>query len=347
MSSITIERLSKTFPGGATAVSDVSLAVEDGELMVLVGPSGSGKSTVLRLIAGLDAPSTGRLLIDGQDVSHLPPQDRDLAMVFQSYALYPHLTVRQNLSFGLRMRRIDKADIHSRVQRAADTLGLSRLLERKPSQLSGGQRQRVALGRAIVREPRAFLLDEPLSNLDPALRAETRAELARLHRSLRATIVYVTHDQEEAMTLGTRIAVMRDGCIEQVGAPLDVFRAPANTFVAGFVGSPAMNLYPTEMLPGLLPAGTHDVVVGIRPHDIQVVTPGGSAAVGRIEVVEPVGSTTLIHVRMKDEGSPLLRVVTSDAVVRRPDEMVGLNFNRSRLHVFNGTTGMRLSTPPN
>jgi multiple sugar transport system ATP-binding protein len=217
--------------------------------MVLVGPSGSGKSTVLRLIAGLELPTAGRILIDGRDVTAVPPQHRDLAMVFQNYALYPHKSVRENLAFGLRVRRVDAAEIDRRVRAAAATLGIEALLDRRPSQLSGGQRQRVAVGRAIVREPKAFLFDEPLSNLDPQLRAALRTELGLLHRRLAATMVYVTHDQEEAMTLGTRVAVMRDGAIEQIGPPLALFRRPANTFVAGFVGSPAMNV-----VAGCLPA---------------------------------------------------------------------------------------------
>jgi ABC-type sugar transport system ATPase subunit len=244
MASITLDRIGKTYPGGVSAVRDVSLSIGDGELMVLVGPSGCGKSTVLRLIAGLDMPTTGRVLFDDEDVTGVPPQQRDLAMVFQSYALYPHLSVRDNLSFGLRVRGVAAAEVSRRVRAAAERLGIEPLLDRRPAALSGGQRQRVALGRAIVREPRAFLLDEPLSNLDPGLRADTRAELSLLLGRLRATMVYVTHDQEEAMTLGARIAVMRDGAIAQVGAPLDVFQQPCDAFVAAFLGSPAMNLIP-------------------------------------------------------------------------------------------------------
>ncbi len=239
MASITLDRVSKIYPNGQVAARDLTLEVADGELVVLVGPSGSGKSTVLRLIAGLETPTAGHIFIDGRDVTDVPPQRRDLAMVFQSYALYPHKSVRENLAFGLRVRRVAAAQIDARVRATAAALGIEALLDRKPAQLSGGQRQRVALGRAIVREPRAFLLDEPLSNLDPILRAGTRAELALLHRRLAATMVYVTHDQEEAMTLGTRVAVMRDGIIEQVAPALEVFRRPANVFVAGFVGSPA------------------------------------------------------------------------------------------------------------
>ena len=308
--------------------------------MVLVGPSGSGKSTVLRLIAGLDSPSAGRILLDGVDVSHLPPQDRDLAMVFQSYALYPHLTVRQNLSFGLRMRRVSATEIAERVARTAAALGIDQLLDRKPSQLSGGQRQRVALGRAIVREPRAFLLDEPLSNLDPALRGDTRAELSILHRRLGTTIVYVTHDQEEAMTLGTRIAVMRDGRIEQVGAPLDVFRAPVNTFVGGFVGSPAMNLLPGDTLPMLaVPKG--GVTLGVRPHDVSIVARDQGQITGRVRVIEPLGGTTLLHVGLNDPRNITLRIVVPGDPHVGLEEEVGLSVDPQRVHVFEETSGRR------
>ena len=237
MAHVAVESVRKVYPNGHVAIGQVDLTVADGELMVLVGPSGCGKSTLLRLIAGLETPTAGRILIDGRDVTSLPPQDRDVAMVFQSYALYPHLTVRENLAFGLRVRRTPRDVIATQVERAAAALGLEPLLDRKPGQLSGGQRQRVALGRAMVRNPKVFLLDEPLSNLDARLRMETRAELARLHRRLGATSVYVTHDQEEAMTLGERMAVIRDGRIEQVAQPLEVYRRPASLFVAEFVGA--------------------------------------------------------------------------------------------------------------
>jgi len=272
MATIALESVQKIFEGQHLAVRDVSLTVADGELMVLVGPSGSGKSTVLRLIAGLDRPTSGRILIDGQDITDQPPQRRDLAMVFQSYALYPHMTVQENLSFGLRMRRIPPAEIAARVAQTAAHLGIEGLLQRRPSQLSGGQQQRVALGRAIVRQPKAFLFDEPLSNLDPALRLETRAQLAVLHRRLNATMVYVTHDQEEAMTLGTRIGVMRDGSLEQVDSPGVVYGRPANTFVAQFIGSPPMNLFAPGAIPSLdwlCADGTGTApTIGVRPHDI-------------------------------------------------------------------------------
>jgi multiple sugar transport system ATP-binding protein len=286
-------------------------------------------------------------LINQQDVTDLPPQQRDLAMVFQSYALYPHLTVRENLSFGLRMRRTPPAEISPRVSDVAALLSIDDLLQRRPSQLSGGQRQRVALGRAIVRQPRAFLFDEPLSNLDPALRLDTRAQLAVLHRRLNATMVYVTHDQEEAMTLGTRISVMRDGTLEQVDRPSVVYGRPVNTFVAQFVGSPAMNLIAPGVSPQLdrlsaLRAAGPMVTFGVRPHDIVL----GSAddpetdAKGRVETIEPLGSTTIVRVALS-RGVSLRVVVPADSQVA-PDDLVAMRFRRDRLHPFDSETGRRL-----
>ena len=255
MAAIQLDGLAKTYPNGHVAVRHINLGIHEGECLVLVGPSGCGKSTLLRLIAGLEVPTAGRILIGGADVTGWPPQARDVAMVFQSYALYPHMSVRDNLAYGLKVRRTDRAIVVRQVAAVAEALGIEELLDRRPAQLSGGQRQRVALGRAMVRQPKAFLLDEPLSNLDPSLRAQARAELRRLHRSLRATIVYVTHDQEEAMTLGGRVAVMRDGAIEQVAPPLEVYAKPANTFVARFIGAPAMNLVPATLAGVDAPAG--------------------------------------------------------------------------------------------
>jgi multiple sugar transport system ATP-binding protein len=360
MAAITLDAIGKTY-GRSVAVKDVSLSVADGELVVLVGPSGCGKSTVLRLIAGLDAPTSGRVLLDGEDVTHVPPQQRDLAMVFQSYALYPHLTVRGNLSFGLQVRKMAATDVTRRVAAAAAALGLEPLLDRRPAELSGGQRQRVALGRAIVREPRAFLFDEPLSNLDPRLRADTRAELSLLLRRLHATMVYVTHDQEEAMTLGARIAVMRDGAIAQVGPPLEVFRRPVNAFVAGFVGSPAMNLMPGTLVrrEGRLIAqcgamaihvaeaaaarmDERDVLVGIRPHDIELASNDQPDLAGRVEVLEPLGSATLLHVRTENLAGPLVRIlVSADSQVSVGQPAAG-RLRRDRLHIFDQRTGERL-----
>ena len=277
---IRLEGVTKVFGADVTAVDDVSLDIADGEFMVLVGPSGCGKSTLLRLIAGLEAVSAGRVFIGSADVTDVRPQDRDLAMVFQNYALYPHMTVAQNLAFGLRLRRIPKAERARRALEVARKLGLEELLDRKPSELSGGQRQRVAMGRAMVREPKAFLMDEPLSNLDAKLRVTMRAELARLHERLGVTTVYVTHDQVEAMTLGHRVAVLRDGVLQQVDTPQRLFREPANLFVASFIGSPSMNLVEAELVDGKLRFGEHAlplaetarlaqrrVILGIRPTD--------------------------------------------------------------------------------
>ena len=337
MASIELRGVSRVFPDGRTGVRDLSLTIGDGELLVLVGPSGSGKSTALRLIAGLDSPTSGQILIDGRDVTGVQPQQRDLAMVFQSYALYPHMTVRDNLAFGLRMRRATPTVIDARVRQTAAALGIAPLLDRKPAQLSGGERQRVALGRAIVREPRAFLLDEPLSNLDPLLRASTRAELALLHRRLGATMVYVTHDQEEAMTLGTRIAVMRGGALEQVGPPMELFDRPATLPVATFIGSPAMNLWEGGSIAG---SGGAEVVLGIRPHDIDLVETGGDA-VGRVEIVQPLGAATLLHVRVEGRPDDLLRVVVPPETAATIGTLVSLRLRRDRIHHFDRRTGVR------
>jgi ABC-type sugar transport system ATPase subunit len=363
VATIVLAQVGKVFPNGQVAVRDLTLEIGDGELLVLLGPSGSGKSTVLRLIAGLEAPTSGRISIDGRDVTRVAPQHRDLAMVFQSYALYPHKSVRENLAFGLRVRHIDAGQIDARVQATAATLGIESLLDRKPSQLSGGQRQRVALGRAIVREPRAFLLDEPLSNLDPTLRVGTRAELALLHRRLAATMIYVTHDQEEAMTLGSRVAVMRDGAIEQVAPPLDVFRQPANAFVARFVGSPTMNLWranyrrddrgmrvtsPLITIESMrLENGVQDgaeLLLGVRPHDLEVAPNGEGDAAGRVELVEPLGPVTVTHVRVDALTHELLRVVAPADFRIEVGATIGVRVRRDRLHVFEGNTGRRVNS---
>jgi multiple sugar transport system ATP-binding protein len=361
VASITLNNVNRTFASGLVAVRDLTLHIADGELVALVGPSGSGKSTVLRLIAGLDAPTAGTILIGDRNVTDLPPQDRDIAMVFQNYALYPHKTVRQNLAFGLRVRRVDAGHIDDRVSKTAAALGIEALLDRKPAQLSGGQRQRVALGRALVREPQAFLLDEPLSNLDPVLRLATRTELALLHRRLKATMVYVTHDQEEAMTLGTRVAVMRDGVLEQVASPLDLFRRPANVFVAGFVGSPAINLWPAACSrineewrivtptfsvavngPGVPRVEGTSVRIGIRPHDITLVSAGDADGSGRVEVVEPLGPATIVHLRLDGVPDQLVRVLASDAAPIHIDDRVSFRLRRDRLLVFDADTGRAL-----
>ena len=339
MAAITLARLSKTYPNGHVAVRRLDLRVEDGEFLVLVGPSGCGKSTLLRLIAGLETPTDGRILIGDADVTAQPPQRRDLAMVFQSYALYPHMSVRENLAYGLKVRRTDAATIARQIASVATALDIEALLDRRPAQLSGGQRQRVALGRAIVRKANAFLLDEPLSNLDPSLRAQARAELRRLHRQLGITVVYVTHDQEEAMTLSDRIAVMRDGELEQVAPPLDVYARPANTFVARFIGAPAMNLLPAAVAGVDDPAGA---VAGIRPQDVQVRTEGGQLAT--VDLVEPRGPDYVLHLRLEGSSTPLLAVV-SGAMAPAVGAHVFVTLPADRLHLFDQRDGSRLSGP--
>jgi multiple sugar transport system ATP-binding protein len=358
--SIVLERVTKVFPNGRVAVRDLTLEIGDGEMLVLVGPSGCGKSTVLRLIAGLEPPTTGRIVIDGRDMTGVPPNERDLSMVFQSYALYPHKTVAENLGFGLRMRGVDRAAIETRVRDAAGALQIEPLLHLKPAQLSGGQRQRVALGRAMVREPRAFLLDEPLSNLDPQLRVDTRAELARLHRRLHATMIHVTHDQEEAMTLGDRIAVLHDGAAEQVAPPLEVYRQPVNMFVAAFVGSPKMNLLRVTAAardggrvaldgPGFsfdAPAGVEPgaaLFLGVRPRDVVMVGAGQGDAVAEITLVEPLGHEAIVHARLAAGGPEVIIVANADEV-HGSAETVHLGFRRERLHLFRADDESRLDS---
>jgi multiple sugar transport system ATP-binding protein len=342
MASVRLEGVKKVYPNGHVAAQGLDLEIDDGEFMVLVGPSGCGKSTALRMIAGLETPTGGRILIGDRDVTVLPPQQRDIAMVFQTYALYPHMTVRENLGFGLRMRGAGREEIEKRVEEAGRALSLETVLERKPAQLSGGQRQRVALGRAIVREPKVFLFDEPLSNLDAKLRVETRAELARLHRRLAATVVYVTHDQEEAMTLGSRVAVMRDGFLQQVAPPMELYLRPANQFVAGFVGSPAMNFLPAEEVPSALTP--REGTLGIRPHDIQIVAQGTGDESAYVELVESRGSEQLVYLCLRGSNQgPAIRVVAPPETQVEPEQIVGLRFDRERLHWFDTKSGKRLS----
>jgi ABC-type sugar transport system ATPase subunit len=326
---ITLRGIRKVFPNGHVALDGIDLDIEDGERLVLVGPSGSGKSSLLRIIAGLETPTAGRVEIAGRDVTDVPPERRDLAMVFQSYALYPHKTVRGNLAFGLRVRRLPSAEIESRVRATADLLGLGALLDRMPAQLSGGQRQRVALGRAMVRDPLAFLFDEPLSNLDPRLRGDTRAELVQLHERLTSTMVYVTHDQEEAMTLGQRIAVLNHGRLEQLAAPRELYDRPATVFVAGFIGTPPMN-----MLPAPDGAGTH----GIRPHDVELVTRGAGDRDATIRLVEPLGHAQIVHLDTPD--GRLIAVASPDARMDTGARM-GIRLPDAKLHRF-GADGRRL-----
>ncbi len=298
MASVTYDHITKKF-GDTLAVRDFELAVENGEFMVLVGPSGCGKSTALRMLAGLEKVTDGRILIGERVVNNVAPQHRDIAMVFQSYALYPHMTVYDNLAFGLRNQKVPKKDIDRRVRRAADILDLDPLIKRKPKQLSGGQRQRVALGRAIVREPAAFLMDEPLSNLDAKLRVQTRAEILKLQQELGTTTIYVTHDQVEAMTMGDRIAVMSQGVLQQVGPPQELYRDPRNLFVAGFIGSPAMNLVPAGVIEGI---GGEDRIAGFRPEHVDLGDgrPDAIHFDARVQVVEYLGDEQLVHLARKD-----------------------------------------------
>ncbi len=367
MATIVLSGVTKRF-GDTVAVDGVELAIADHELMVLVGPSGCGKSTVLRMIAGLETVSGGTISIDGRVVNDLAPKDRDIAMVFQSYALYPHMTVRQNLAYGLKVRRVPRPEREALVAEAAGILGLGALLARKPKELSGGQRQRVAVGRAIVRQPRAFLFDEPLSNLDAKLRMQMRSEIVRLQQRLGTTTVYVTHDQVEAMTMGSRIAVMRDGRLQQVGTPLEIYRRPANLFVAGFVGSPPMNLLPVRLggegsvlagdgfeLP--VPEGARSVlggqdgrrlVVGIRPERVSETGAGGSSASGagrlsaEVALAEPLGSEVVVHAR---HGSQTLIAKLGPERIPAVGSRIELELDLTALHLFDAASEARLGEP--
>src|SRR5438477_3533811 len=299
MATVTFDHLTKQYSPEVTAVDDLNLEIEDGEFLVLVGPSGCGKTTALRCVAGLEDITAGQLLIGERVVNRVPSKDRNIAMVFQSYALYPHMTVFDNLAFGLKLLKTDKQEIKRRVQEAAKVLDLEKFLDRKPKALSGGQRQRVALGRAIVREPAAFLMDEPRSNLDAKLRVQTRAEILRLQQRLGTTTVYVTHDQVEAMTMGDRIAVMNLGVLQQVGSPPELYDNPVNLFVAGFIGSPAMNLVPSAVIDGV---GGSDRIVGFRPEHVRVANGhvDGATFDATIDVVEYLGDEQLVHMTRKD-----------------------------------------------
>jgi multiple sugar transport system ATP-binding protein len=334
MAPITFEHLTKRFDQ-TTAVDDLGLEVADGEFLVLVGPSGCGKTTALRMLAGLEEITSGRILLGDRVVNHLAPGARDVAMVFQSYALYPHMTVYDNLAFGLRNRRMAKPEIDERVRRAGEVLDLANLLRRKPKQLSGGQRQRVALGRAIVREPAAFLMDEPLSNLDAALRVATRAEILKLQRRLGTTTLYVTHDQVEAMTMGDRIAVMRDGVLQQAGTPEELYTRPANLFVAGFIGSPAMNFVDGAGFDGF--GGGR--IVGFRPEHVRIGQNGGVEFSARVEVVEYLGDEQLVHLLLRD--TPVLAKLPVEQRVADGEELV-FSVPREKLHLFDAATEQAL-----
>ncbi|APW41152.1 ABC transporter ATP-binding protein [Rhodoferax saidenbachensis] len=299
MAYLQLQGIEKEF-GNVRVIRGIDLEIRQGEFIVFVGPSGCGKSTLLRLIAGLEETSAGTLMLDGRDITHQPSSKRDLAMVFQSYALYPHMSVFENMSFALKLAKVDPAIIKDKVDRAAKILNLTNYLERTPKELSGGQRQRVAIGRAIVRAPKVFLFDEPLSNLDAALRGQTRIEIAKLHRDLGATTIYVTHDQVEAMTLADRVVVLRDGQIEQVGTPLELYDRPANQFVAQFIGTPQMNVVPVSELPGLdaqfgLPVAAGGAI-GLRPENITLCAAAQGQFQGKVELVEALGAETLVYI---------------------------------------------------
>jgi multiple sugar transport system ATP-binding protein len=342
------------------AVIDVNLNIHDQEFVVLVGPSGCGKTTTLRMVAGLESITSGQVSIDEKVVNELPPMDRDIAMVFQNYALYPHMSVYDNMAFGLKMRKFDKPEIDKRVKVAADILGIQELLKRKPRQRSGGQRQRVALGRAIVRHPQVFLFDEPLSNLDAKLRVQMRVELKKLHERLGTTAIYVTHDQVEAMTLGDRVVVMRDGRVQQVGDPMELYNQPANRFVAGFIGSPAMNFaqvriaaengslwaeseglrikVPAPITPRLGRYAGMEATLGVRPEDLRIAGAGDAKDLGfdvAIEVIERLGSEILLDVAV---GSATMVASVEPTVTARVHEKLRLAINPDRVHFFDNKT---------
>jgi multiple sugar transport system ATP-binding protein len=335
MASVTYERVNKVFDGTA-AVKDLSLEIGNGEFVVLVGPSGCGKSTALRMLAGLERVTSGRILIGDRVVNNVAPQARDIAMVFQSYALYPHMTVYDNLAFGLRNTGVPKREIEERVRNAAEILQMGELIKRKPKQLSGGQRQRVALGRAIVREPEAFLMDEPLSNLDAKLRVETRAQILKLQDRLGTTTIYVTHDQVEAMTMGDRIAVMSAGVLQQLGTPEELYTNPRNMFVAGFIGSPSMNLVPAPVVDG----GGQDRIIGFRPEHIRPGTGGdGLKFDARLDVIEYLGDEQLVHLMRKE--TPLLAKLPVEQQVKGGQQM-DFFVPRDKVYTFDAQTEERV-----
>jgi len=369
MAQVLLDDVKKVYPGGVVAVDDMSLKISNEEFLVLVGPSGCGKTTTLRMIAGLEEITAGTISIGDRVVNDVPPKDRDIAMVFQNYALYPHMTVYKNMAFGLKLRKYPKKEIDQRVGEAAKMLGIETLLDRKPKQLSGGQRQRVAVGRAIVRQPKAFLFDEPLSNLDAKLRVETRAELKKLHRRLQTTTIYVTHDQEEAMTLGDRIVVMKDGLMQQCGKPLEIYNRPVNRFVAGFLGTPPMNFFSgrlafhegrayfeADIFRLLLPQawtdrlsrhGGQPVVLGLRPENFSTKPEGNFASQENsltvtVEVVEPLGDKVDAYVSTPSHGHIVCRIDARAGLTE--GDKVTLYTDVSRVHVFEpGDTGLNVS----
>jgi multiple sugar transport system ATP-binding protein len=346
MADLTFDDVAKRY-GDVSVIEHLNLHINDGELMVLVGPSGCGKSTALRMIAGLEDVTSGTISIGGRAVNNLSPKDRDIAMVFQSYALYPHMTVRENLEFGLRMRRVPREETHKRLSSAAAILGLEPLLDRKPKDLSGGQRQRVAVGRAIVRQPDVFLFDEPLSNLDAKLRVQTRGEITRLQKTLGTTSVYVTHDQVEAMTMGHRITVMREGKIQQVGTPREVYEHPANTFVAQFIGTPSMNLIRGTVENGALRTASASIplptpvengrtlIVGIRPEHLTA----GSALRGTVDIVEPIGHESIVYATA---GTEKLVAIFAPHETPRVGDTVSFGIAPGKVHLFDGQSEVSL-----
>ncbi|HRX35513.1 MAG TPA: sn-glycerol-3-phosphate ABC transporter ATP-binding protein UgpC [Aestuariivirga sp.] len=370
MASIVLDKIFKTYPNGFSAVRDVSLEIGDGEFMILLGPSGCGKSTTLRMIAGLESISAGDIYIGGRRVNAVDPAERDIAIVFQNYALYPHMTVAQNLAFGLKLRGVAASEIDSRLNRIAAMLGIEPLLTRKPSQLSGGQRQRVALGRALVREPQAFLLDEPLSNLDAKLRASMRTELVKLHHTLGTTIVHVTHDQVEAMTMGQRICIMKDGVVVQVGRPMDVYRNPVDTFVAGFLASPPMNLLngrlesnggglsvvlgslrfdlPDNLRDGYASHAGKEVVIGFRPEDFHMTANGArhTAPVGVVATTtEVLGPEVILVAGLSDTPGSEIHARMPRNFLAGPGTPVPLHFDVSQIQIFDPASTRALPRP--
>ncbi len=369
MAEVKFVNVSKVYEGGVEAVNDVDLVVEDASLLVLVGPSGCGKSTTLRMVAGLEDITQGDIYIGGQLVNNVLPKDRDIAMVFQNYALYPHMTVYNNMAFGLKLRKYPRQEIDQRVQRAADLLEIAELLDRRPRELSGGQAQRVAVGRAIVRQPQVFLFDEPLSNLDAKLRVQMRVEIARLHERLDATMIYVTHDQVEAMTLGTKVAVMKLGYIQQVDTPIQLYDHPVNQFVAGFIGSPPMNFLEgtlqesngavrfisqdyefaltDELADAVRSHSGRDVVFGIRPEDIhdsrfvEDISPENVKQI-RAEVVEPLGAETLVYLRRSEESPDIVAKFDSRSAPAVND-IIEVAFDMRKVHIFDKQTEESLS----
>ncbi|TFH00287.1 MAG: sn-glycerol-3-phosphate ABC transporter ATP-binding protein UgpC [Calditrichales bacterium] len=365
MASVELKNVSKTYDQKVQAVNNANLTIEDKEFVVLVGPSGCGKSTLLRMIAGLEDITEGDIFIDDKKVNFVPAKDRDIAMVFQNYALYPHMTVFENMAFGLKLRKIPKKEIEDRVNNAAKLLHITEILDRKPKALSGGQRQRVAVGRAIVRKPKVFLFDEPLSNLDAKLRVQTRIEISRLHQNLQTTMIYVTHDQVEAMTMGSKIVVLKDGLIQQINSPLNLYNNPVNRFVAGFIGSPAMNFFEgslekkdslyfksdlfqlaldDKLFSYLTQKAGGDIVLGIRPEDIMPEAPDNAEWIKlseaiKIEVIEPIGNEIILYFG-ETENSHCIR--TGADKLYRVNDALPLSFRKNRLYFFDLQSGERI-----